>query len=169
VPTIISESISTRVRNAFDHHISHTELVEPELLRRGKEFHRLVQGDWAGEVEKATVRSEHSIRFTAAFSSGKRSRRGRLDLFIDQIEDFVTVVEIKATDWDRVVAYNRRRLLTAHRRQIMHYVDKYLDDDHVSVCAGIIYPKAPSNHDLKAEVESYFHSNSLQVLWYADR
>lgn len=143
--------------------------MEPELLRRGKEFHRLVQADWAGEVEKATVKSEHSIRFVAVLSSGRRLRRGRLDIFIDRIDDFVTVVEIKATDWDQVANRNRRKLLGAHRRQVMHYVEKYLDEDHVSVCAGIIYPKAPASLEVKIQVESYLNEHALQVVWYADR
>ena len=98
--------------------------MEPELLRRGKEFHRLVQADWAGEIEKATVRLEHSIQFLQALNSCKRRRRGRLDIFVDQIAVLVTIVEIKATDWDRVLSRNRRKLLAAHRRQVMHYVDK---------------------------------------------
>ncbi|MEO8379040.1 MAG: hypothetical protein ABI779_05205 [Acidobacteriota bacterium] len=142
--------------------------MEPELLRRGKEFHRLVQADWAGEIEKATVRLEHSIRFIAALRSSKRRRRGRLDIFIDQIDDFVTVVEIKATDWDHISSNNLRKLLATHRRQVMRYVEKFLDDDHVSVCAGIIYPKAPDNKDVKAQVESYLNDHALQVVWYAD-
>lgn len=145
------------------------EVVEPELLRRGKEFHRLVQADWAGEIENALVMPEHSIRFVAALGSDKRLRLRRLDIFIDRIDDFVTVVEIKATDWDQVAIRNRRKLLGAHRRQVMHYVEKYLDEDHVSVCAGIIYPKAPANHEVKIQVESYLNEHALQVVWYADR
>lgn len=129
----------------------------------------MVQRDWGGEVESATVRPEHSIHFAGGLNSGIPRRRGRLDIFIDQISDFVTVVEIKATDWDRVACANRRKLLAAHRRQVMRYVDKYLDEDHVSVCAGIIYPKVPANHDVKVEIESYMNEHALQVVWYAER
>jgi hypothetical protein len=142
--------------------------MEPELLRRGKEFHRLVQADWAGVIEKAAVRAEHSIHFVNAGNACTRRRRGRLDVFIDQIDDFVTVVEIKATDWDRVLCRNRRKLLASHRRQVLRYVDKYLDDDHISVCAGIVYPKAPSSDAVRIEVESYLNEHALQVVWYAD-
>src|SRR5258706_13698354 len=108
--------------------------VEPEILRRGKKFHRRVQSDWAGEVEGSSVRLEHTITFRLGAALTKRGRRGRLDIFIDQMDDFVTVVEIKSTDWDQVASRNHQKLLAAHRRQVEHYVDKYLDDDHVSVC-----------------------------------
>jgi hypothetical protein len=108
------------------------QVVEPELLRRGKEFHRLVQASWAGEIEKATVRPEHSILFHTASSLIERNRRGRLDIFVDRIDDFVTVVEIKSTNWDRIPIANRRRLLAAHRRQVLRYVDEFLDEQHVN-------------------------------------
>lgn len=72
--------------------------AEPEALRRGKAFHRRVQADWAGSVESALVRLEHGIHFTPPLVRPTRQRRGRLDVFIEQIEDFVTVIEIKSTD-----------------------------------------------------------------------
>jgi hypothetical protein len=140
--------------------------VEPEILRRGKEFHRLVQAAWAGEIERAPVHSEHIITAAVLEKGVTRHRRGRVDIFVEQIHDFVTVVEIKATDWNRVAARNRRKLLSAHRRQVLRYVDKYLDDDKVSVCAAIIYPMAPVCASVRREIEKYLNENALQVVWY---
>lgn len=142
--------------------------MEPEQLRRGKEFHRLVQADWAGTVADETVRPEHTIRLDLLPRSGTRIRRGRIDIFIDQINDFVTVVEIKATNWDAVKRKNRRKLLGSHRRQVLRYVDKYLDHDGVNVCAGIIYPRSPHCPGLREEVETYLNEHALQVVWYED-
>ena len=142
--------------------------MEPEQLRRGKEFHRLVQADWAGTVAGGTARPEHTIRLNALPRRGTRIRRGRIDIVIDQINDFVTVVEIKATNWDAVKTRNRRKLLGSHRRQVLRYVDKYLDHDGVSVCAGIIYPRSPHGPGLKEEVETYLNDHALQVVWYED-
>jgi hypothetical protein len=142
--------------------------MEPDNLRLGKVFHRRVQSDWAGEVEHAAVRSEKGILFAALAGSARQQRRGRLDIFIDRIDDFVTIVEIKATDWDRVLEKNRRKLLGAHRRQVMRYVEKYLDVDQVSVCAGIIYPHAPRSAGVKDLVEQYLNDSALQVVWYDD-
>ena len=143
--------------------------MEPDQLRRGKEFHRLVQADWAGTVVDGTARPEHSIQLSALIGKGAKIRRGRIDIFIDKINDFVTVVEIKATNWDAVKPKNRRKLLGAHRRQVMKYVDKYLDQDQVSVCAGIIYPHSPHSPGLKEEIEEYLNENALQVVWYEDK
>lgn len=98
--------------------------------------------------------------------NGSRARHGRIDIFIDEIDDFVTVVEIKATNWDAVK--HRRKLLASHRRQVLRYVDKYLDSDKVNVCAGVIYPRAPRTPGLKEEVETYLNDHALQVVWYED-
>jgi hypothetical protein len=142
--------------------------MEPEVLRRGKEFHRLVQTAWSGKIGGAPVHSEHSIFLQSISTPARHQRRGRLDIFIGQVDDFVSVIEIKSTDWDRVVSRNRRKLLAAHRRQVLKYVDKYLDDDHVNVCAGIVYPKAPTSVGLQSTVEEYLNDHGLQVAWFAD-
>jgi len=142
--------------------------VEPEQLRRGKRFHRRVQADWSGTVEDASVRIEHNVALQFVPRRARRLRRGRIDVFIDKISDFVTVVEIKSTDWDRVRPQNRRKLLGAHRRQVLKYVDQYLDGDRVSVCAGLIYPISPRESGLQEEVESYMNDYGLQVVWFDD-
>ena len=143
--------------------------MEPEQLRRGREFHRLVQADWAGSVEDATVRPEHTIRLTALPRRGTRNRRGRIDIFIDQLSGFVTVVEIKATNWDAVKSKSRRKLLGSHRRQIIRYVDKYLEVDNVSVVAILLYPSPPATPGLRNEVEEYFAEHGLQLAWHSEQ
>jgi hypothetical protein len=56
--------------------------------------------------------------------------------------------------------------LASHRRQVLRYVDKYLDDDRVSVCAGIIYPAPPTDPKVRVLVEEYLNGYALQVVWY---
>jgi hypothetical protein len=46
---------------------------------------------------------------------------------------------------------------------------EFLDEQRVSVCAGIIYPKAPVDRDLEAEVERYLNEHALQVVWFTER
>jgi hypothetical protein len=142
--------------------------VEPDLLRLGKEFHRRVQADWAGEIENATVRSEHRIAVGPLVTTVKHQRHGRIDIFIDLVDDFVSIVEIKSTDWDRIRVSNRQKVLSTHRRQVLRYVDKYLDHDSVNVCAGVIYPHSPISAGLKERVEQYLNDHALQVVWYDD-
>lgn len=98
--------------------------------------------------------------------SAKHERRGRVDLFIEPIEDFVTVIEIKSTDWDRIDPHNRKHLLSSHTRQVLKYVDKYLQIDNVNVCAAILYPKSPETAGLKEQIEQYTGDHGLQVAWF---
>lgn len=139
---------------------------EPEQLRRGKEFHRRVQEDWSGTIEKSLVRAEHCVRLEFLPRISGHVRRGRIDVLVDKIEDFVTVVEIKSTDWDEVKPQNRRRLLGSHRRQVLRYVDQYLDGANMNVCAAIIYPEPPQGRGVREEVEEYLNEHGLQVAWY---
>ena len=145
------------------------QLSEPDILRRGKAFHRRVQLDWSGEIEGAPVRVEHGVSLGLSPNSLGPGRKGRLDIFVSQMDDYVSVVEIKSTDWDLVRKSNWRKLASAHRRQVLRYVDKYLDQDCVSVCAGLIYPRSPSTPGLKDLIEQYLNDNALQVVWYDDK
>ena len=110
-----------------------------------------------------TVRSEHSIELA---KDARRVKSGRLDLFVEDLGDFVSVVEIKSTDWDRVKPANRRRLVASHRRQIWRYIETFLDRERVDVCAGVIYPKAPQTPGLRREIEDLLNDYELQVVWY---
>ena len=74
---------------------------EPEILRRGKDFHKRVQKDWKASAKDDHVDTEHAI---ALLPKGKYYQRGgRLDIFVDELGGFVSVVEIKSTDWDAVL------------------------------------------------------------------
>lgn len=89
-----------------------------------------------------------------------------MDIFVKDSGNMVTVVEIKAADWDRIEARNRQRNLAAHRRQIWRYIEKYVDGDRVDVCAGIIYPRVPTTVGLREQIEGYLNDYGLQVVWY---
>ncbi|MCK5828462.1 hypothetical protein KAH43_08070 [Candidatus Bipolaricaulota bacterium] len=91
-----------------------------------------------------------------------------MDVFVDDAGDFVVVVEIKATDWDRILPRNIQRNLGSHRRQVWKYIEKYTDGDRVDVCAGIIYPTTPKTPGLKERIETYLNEYGLQVVWYDD-
>lgn len=141
---------------------------EPSQLRRGKAFHTRVQQDWLGTIEGQPVRIEKYVRTGLPAIGQRQHRRGRMDIFVDRTGDFVTVVEIKATNWERVKLANRRKLLAAHCRQVFKYVDTYLDRERVNVCAGIIYPKPPRQRSVRVEIEEFLNANALQVVWYEE-
>ncbi len=139
--------------------------MEPEILRRGKLFHKRVQADWLREAE-GRVAAEQTIFMSMLSTSARHVRQGRLDLFVDLTDDYVTVVEIKSTDWDHIHAGHVRHLLGSHRRQVWRYIEKYLDSDRVSVCAGLIYPREPASAALRDYIEQYLNEYWLQVVWY---
>ena len=141
-------------------------MVEPEILKTGKEFHRRVQEDWERTAKDGHISAEHRIPLVP--KSGHYKKHGRLDIFVDEAGDFVSVVEIKSTDWDSVLPRNRKKLLGSHRRQVLRYIEHHIDIKHIDVCPGIIYKSAPTNPALKEEIEEYLNNWGLQVVWYED-
>ncbi len=138
---------------------------EPDALKRGKQFHAVVQRQWAATAE-GKVAIEVTIPLIPADTRLQRAKRGRMDVFVDEVGEFVVVVEIKATDWDRISPQNRQRNLASHRRQVWRYIGKHLDGDGRSVCAGIIYPSAPKDAGLQRRIEEYLGDYGLQVVWH---
>lgn len=138
---------------------------EPVCLRRGKAFHTKVQADWVGTAE-GKIRVEHTIKLLSVDSRMRHMRRGRMDLFVDEVGDFVVIVEIKATDWDRILSRNIQKNLASHRRQVWRYIDKHHEGDGLDVCAGIIYPSEPKTPGLKERIEDYQNDFGIQVVWY---
>lgn len=139
--------------------------MEPLILKRGKEFHKKVQEDWRNTAKNGDIFPEHTIPLSHLKNLGKS---GRIDIFVDDIGDFVSIVEIKSTDWDKIKEKNRQKLLSSHRRQVWKYINKYLDIDHIDVCPGIIYPSEPKTPGLKLKIEKYLNDYGLQVVWYYD-
>lgn len=143
-------------------------MVEPEILSRGKAFHKKVQEDWKDTAKDGGINIEHTIKLSLIPKNSKRKRYGRMDIFVDDLGGFVSVVEIKSTDWDGIKNKNIKRLLGAHRRQVWQYIEKYIDKNKMDVCPGIIYPKSPKRTGLKELVEDYLNDYGLQVVWYYD-
>lgn len=141
-------------------------MSEPEILKAGKQFHKKVQDDWSLTAKDGKICPEHTIPLVPNKSIHKK--RGRLDIFVDELGDFVSVIEIKSTDWDVVKPKNRKKLLGSHRRQVWRYIDRYLDVEKVDVCPGIIYKSPPTTPDLKKDIEAYLNDWGLQVVWYEE-
>jgi len=140
--------------------------MEPEQLRRGKEFHRRVQEDWRRTAEGGVVYPEHFVKLPLLSQTARKVRKGRLDLFVGEMGDLVSVVEIRSTDWDRINPKNIGRLLRSHRGQIWKYIEEFVDNRRIDVCAGIIYPHAPNSNKLRKRVEDYMIEYGIPVVWY---
>ena len=137
---------------------------EPKQLLRGKRFEKRVRKALVDPSDQ--IRGiEKPVEFKYKLIPGERVRKGRMDIYFDLSDGSgACIFEIKATNWDRVKF--RRKLLNAHRRQLMKYVDQYLLLNDISVCATMIYPSEPGEEEIREEVEDYMGEWAIQVMWY---
>jgi hypothetical protein len=93
---------------------------EPDLLRRGKEFGKLV-------VRYYQYRYEHETQFEPErylLKKGGKSGRTDLLLWADFAERLLVIVEVKNTDWDALHRRDRVRAnLRRHIRQMWLYLE----------------------------------------------
>jgi len=140
--------------------------VEPLILRRGRVFHHKVQADWKRTAKDGHLHIEHSINLRSQTRPGRHLRRGRLDIFVDELGSLVSVIEIKSTNWDRISVGRVGSLLSSHRRQVWKYVERYVDYWRKDVSPGIIYPASPRTKGLREVIERYLNAYGIQVVWY---
>ena len=140
-------------------------MPEPKQLRRGKQFHRTVQRHFERYGIDGVVRAEKSVSLTIGLSC---VRKGRIDVLVDELGDFVAVFEIKATDWNRVKAKNVVRNLWSHQRQLFKYVDEYTEVMGSGVCLGIIYPRPPRGDSLREKIETYLAEYGVPAYWFSE-
>jgi len=133
---------------------------EPERLRRGKAFHRKIQEEWIESAE-GIILPEKTIRRL-------KGRRGRVDILVDDDSDgnHVAVVEIKASDWNRMKPKAVRRNTLRQVRQIWSYIDAQLELEGKEVSPGIIFPTKPSDPERLEAIEQIFHAWGIQVVWH---
>jgi Holliday junction resolvase-like predicted endonuclease len=139
---------------------------EPEPLRRGKEFHKKIQKDWL-ENGQGWIKCERIVLKT-------NNRKGRVDIFVDdeEPEGTIALVEIKASDWDRMTDKAVRRNARRQIKQIWDYIETQIKGpDYVStgekksVCPGIIFPKRPKNEERMKLIETMFMDEGIPVVW----
>lgn len=140
---------------------------EPSQLHRGKAFHRLIQQEWEREAE-GDVKSERHIR-------KPNGRKGRVDVFVndDDPESSIAIVEVKATDWDKIKKKNLRRNIRRQIRQIWSYIESQIlngqyvkDGEGKDVCPGIIFPRRPKDRERMKQIEEMFEEEGIPVVWH---
>ena len=140
---------------------------EPLQLRRGNAFHRLIQEEWLSEAEGDVTRERHVTK-----PSG---RKGRVDVFVndDDPKAPIAIVEIKATDWDRINECNIRRNVLRQINQIWSYIEsqiiqgKYVPGgEGKDVCPGIIFPNRPKDRKRMKRIEEMFLEEGISVAWH---
>jgi hypothetical protein len=91
---------------------------EPRRLQRGKAFHLRLQADWEKSAAGGITREMPVVK--------TNGRRGRIDVHAQSDGPLVAVVEINATEWDRMTVAAVRRNVARHARQVWDYVESQL-------------------------------------------
>lgn len=142
-------------------------MPEPEQLKRGKIFQKIVQKDFKNHTINGEACKEKMISFEG--QKDIKQKIGRMDILISELGDFVTILEIKATDWDKIKQKNIKKNLYRHQKQLFKYVEKFTDVDKLDVCLGIIYPKPPRKKGLRQFIENYLEENyCVPAYWYSE-
>lgn len=139
---------------------------EPKPLRRGKKFHKKIQKDWLvnaqGEVkcERVVLKTDKS--------------KGRVDIFVDydDPEAPIAIVEIKASDWDKMTDTAVLQNVKRQIRQIWKYIEtQIVGPDYLptgegkDVCPDIIFPRRPKNEKRMKLIEAMFLEEGIPVVW----
>jgi len=127
---------------------------EPKQLIKGKKFHKKLQKDWQKTTKS---KSEKQIKKPSG-------QRGRIDIYVEDEENLVAVVEIKASDWDRMSEKNLRRNINRQIKQIWDYIESQLEQGK-DVSPGIIFPERPKNPERMKYIEKLFEENGIPVVW----
>jgi len=102
-------------------------------------------------------------------------RRGRVDVFVsdDDPKGSVAIVEIKATDWDRIKDCNIRRNVRRQINQIWSYIESQIikgqyvpGGEGKDVCPGVIFPRRPKDKERMNRIEAMFIEEGISVVWH---
>lgn len=135
--------------------MSETQDTFMKRVSRGRRFE-----EW--ELSKWNKPEHKDIEIQAPLAW--KGKRGRADLrLIDTKEGHTILVEIKASDWDKMAAHRVRPNALRHARQIWRYINAELADR--PVLPAIVYPCEPQSPSRRAEIESILHERFIQVVW----
>ena len=129
-------------------------------LRRGREFHRLIQDEWHNSAE-GQVTSEKGCKKPSG-------RRGFMDIYVGPATSdpkLTAVVEVKRSDWDRMTWQAVKRNVRRQIKQIWDYIESELASEK-EPCRGIIFSKKPQDSDRAAYIETTFNDYGIQLVWH---
>jgi hypothetical protein len=122
---------------------------------RGRKFEEWERSKWISELNSAAEFEAHTQW---------NGKRGRVDIRLKLEEDGdVVIVEIKATDWDKIKENRVRATALRHSRQIWRYVEDHLSP--LDVVPAIVYPSPPIAPGRKEQLEEVMNERGIQVVW----
>jgi len=129
---------------------------EPKSLKNGKKFHKKIQTEWL-DTAKGEVEAEKQM-------IKQNGRKGRMDVFIKTEETYVSIAEIKMSDWDVMTIKNLHRNVRRQIRQIWSYIDSQLEQKR-DVTPGIIFSNRPKKNGRLDLIEQLFGEEGITVVW----
>ena len=129
---------------------------EPKILKNGKEFHKKIQTEWLDTAEGEVKAEKQMIK--------QNGRKGRMDVFIKTEETYVSIAEIKMSDWDVMTIKNLHRNVRRQIRQIWSYIDSQLEQKR-DVTPGIIFSNRPQKNGRLDLIEQLFGKECITVVW----
>ena len=81
------------------------------------------------------------------------------------ISGFVSVAEIKNTDWDRMTERAVKRNVRRQGKQIWDYIDSQLAEKR-EVCTGVIFGHMPKDAERMKLIEAMFEEEGIPVVWH---
>jgi hypothetical protein len=126
-----------------------------QRVQRGRKFEEWERSQWNSELNSAA-------EFEAPTSW--KGKRGRVDIKLKLEEDGnVVIVEIKATQWDKIKEERVRPTALRHANQIWRYIDAHLKP--LDVTPAIVYPSPPKITGRMELIEEILNERGIQVVW----
>lgn len=124
-------------------------------VQRGRKFEEWERSHWNSKLNSAR-------EFEAPTKWDGKG--GRVDIRLKLEEDgSIVIVEIKATNWDKIKESGVRSTSLRHSRQIWRYIEAHLTP--LDVIPAIVYPSPPTTPGRKEEVEEILNERGIQVVW----
>ncbi|MFZ5808804.1 MAG: hypothetical protein ACOY16_05930 [Chloroflexota bacterium] len=124
-------------------------------IQRGRKFEAWERSFWSNGINSAAKFKE---------PTQWNGKRGRVDILLRMDDDGqVVIVEIKATDWDKIKKHRVKSYASQHARQIWRYIEAYLSP--LCVTPAIVYPYPPQTPGRKEEVEKILNERGIECIW----
>ena len=124
-------------------------------VKRGRDFEGKEKKEW-NNLQDGSAEFEVGTKW--------KGKNGRIDIRVDELGGFVSVIELKATDWDKILSHRIRVTALRHARQLWRYVEKEIEEG-LDVCPGIIYSNQPSDSALEERITDILNNRFIQVVW----
>lgn len=97
-----------------------------------------------------------------------KGKLGLMDpMLFDKHERHTIVVEIKASNWDKMKPHRVRPNALRHVRQLWRNIRAELNDG--AILPTVIYPGTPKTPGRKNQIEEILHEMGIQVVWRDDQ